>query len=77
MSPVEVAKTLDRSVLGVLVDFGKLLYHILPEVWNEGDFRRMESRLAETPCFAGRGFDQVVIPRSTAPQLLLARWEAV
>ena len=77
MSPVEVAKTIDRSVLGVLVDFGKLLYHILPEVWNEDDFRRMEARLAETPCFAGRGFDQVVVPRRTAPELLLARWGSV
>ncbi len=77
MSPVEVAKTVDRSVLGVLVDFGKLLYHILPDVWNEDDFRRMEARLAETPCFAGRGFDQAVVPRSAAPELLLARWGTV
>ena len=76
MSPVEVAKTVDRSVLGVLVDFGKLLYHILPEVWNEGDFRQMEWRLAETPCFAGRGFDQVVVPKTKAPELLFARWGA-
>ena len=76
MSPVEVAKTVDRSVLGVLVDFGKLLYHVLPEVWNEDDFRQMESRLAQTPCFAGRGFDQAIVPRSKAPELLLARWGA-
>lgn len=77
MRPVEVGKTVDRSVLGVLVDFGKLLYHILPDVWNEHDFRQMESRLAETPCFAGRSFDEVVVPRAKAPELLLARWGAV
>ena len=59
MSPVAVAKTSDRSVLGVLVDFGKLIPHILPDVWNEGDFRWIESRLARTPCFAGRKFEEV------------------
>lgn len=76
MSPVAVAKTTDRSVLGILVDFGKLLPHILPDVWNEDDFAAMECRLAETPCYAGRSFDETILPREKAPELLLARWGA-
>ena len=76
MLPVLVGKTVDRSVLGVLVDFGKLFYHVLPDIWNEDDFEKMESRLAETPCFASRGYDDVVVPRSRTPELLLARWGA-
>ena len=74
MSPVAVAKTSDRSVLGVLVDFGKLIPHILPDVWNEGDFRWIESRLARTPCFAGRKFEEAIFPRDRAPELLLTQW---
>jgi hypothetical protein len=74
MNPVLVSKTADRSVLGVLVDFGKLLWHILPDVWNEGDFIGAESRLAETPCFAGRRFEETLFPDRDAPLLLRQRW---
>ena len=76
MTPVVVAKTVDRSVLGVLVDFGKLIHHILPEVWNEGDFEWIEARLAETPCLVGRGFDEAIFPREKGPELLETRWGA-
>jgi hypothetical protein len=74
MTPVHVSKTADRSVLGILVDFGKLLHHILPDIWNEGDFIDMEERLAETPCFASRRFEETVFPADDTPRLLLERW---
>lgn len=74
MSPVIVSKTQDRSVLGILVDFGKLMSYILPDVWNEGDFIDIEAHFAETPCFVTRGFRETVFPKDAVPRLLEARW---
>lgn len=74
MNPVHVSKTADRSVLGVLVDFGKLLHHILPDPWNEGDFIDMEARLAETPCFASRSYSETIFPDRDTPLILQERW---
>lgn len=74
MHPVRVAKTLDRSVLGVLVDFGKLLPHYLPQGWNEGDFIDAEARLETTPCYCSRPSDEVVFPDRDARSALLNRW---
>jgi len=76
MSPVVVSKTEDRSVLGILVDFGKLMPHLLPEVWNEGDFIDIEAHFAETPCFLKRGFKETVFPKGKALELLSTRWGA-
>jgi hypothetical protein len=74
MDPVHVSKTADRSVLGILVDFGKLLRHILPDVWNEGDFVDIEARLAETPCFVGRRSGETIFPDRDTPLILQERW---
>ena len=76
MSPVAVSTTRDRSVLGILVDFGKLMSHLLPDVWNEGDFIDIEAHFAETPCFVTRSFRETVFPRDKALGLLEARWGA-
>ena len=74
MSPVLVAKTWDRSVLGVVVDFGKLMSHLLPDVWNEGDFIHIEAHFAGTPCFASRRFEDTIFPEREAIRLLHSRW---
>jgi len=76
MSPVLVSKTQDRSVLGILVDFGKLMSHLLPEIWNEGDFIDIEAHFAETPCFLKRSFNDIVFPKEKALELLGAQWGA-
>lgn len=77
MVPVEVAKTVDRSVLGVLVDFAKSLpYYVGPGSLDAPALRRAESLLADTPCYAGRSYEQVVFPKRKAPELLGTRWGA-
>ena len=74
MIPVSVAKTSDRSVLGILVDFGKLMPHMLPVQWNEGDFIDIEAKLAGMPCHAGRGASGIVFPDQKTHSLLAERW---
>ena len=75
MSSVVVAPTLDRSVLGIMVDFAKAVpYYLDPGAWSEPTLRVVEERLAETPCHASRAFNSVVFPEKRAPELLRAKW---
>jgi hypothetical protein len=77
MTPVAIGPTVDRSVLGIMVDFAKSVpFHLEPGHWNESTLRLVEERLAETPCHAGRPFDGVVFPERKAPELLNAKWLA-
>jgi Domain of unknown function (DUF6933) len=77
MTPVEIGPTVDRSVLGIMVDFAKSVpYELEPGCWNESTLQLVEDRLAETPCHAGRSFDQVIFPKQKAPELLSAKWLA-
>lgn len=77
MVPVAIGRTVDRSVLGIMVDFAKSVpHHLEPGHWNEGDLRSVEERLAETPCHAGRSFDRVIFPERTVPEVLNAKWLA-
>jgi len=75
MAPVNIARTADRSVLGVMVDFAKSIpYSLERGGWDETTLRFVESRLAETPCYTSRGFEEVIFPELRAPELLAARW---
>ena len=77
MLPVVIGPTVDRSVLGIMVDFAKAVpYHLAPNGWNEDALRLVEERLAETPCHATRSFDRVIFPELKAPELLRAKWLA-
>ena len=77
MTPVAIGPTVDRSVLGIMVDFAKSVpYHLEPGHWNESTLRLVEERLAETPCHAGRPLDGVVFPERKAPEILNAKWLA-
>ena len=77
MAPVELAPTIDRSVLGIMVDFAKCLPFFLDVGgWDDTTLPFIEARLAKTPCRAGRRSDQVIFPEQAAPALLAARWEA-
>ena len=72
---VAVARTENRSVLGQMVDFAKMLPFYLPENgWNESDLRVAEDRLAETPCRASGRFEDVIFPRETTLRLLESKW---
>ena len=77
MDPVVVGPTLDRSVVGIMVDFAKgVPFYLTAGGWDETSLPFAEARLAETPCHASRRFDEVVFPEQKAPELLLARWGA-
>jgi hypothetical protein len=77
MTPVEIGATIDRSVIGIMVDFAKSVpYHLAPGLWSESTLQVVEECLAETPCHAGRRFDLVVFPDKKAPELLRLKWPA-
>ena len=77
MTTVAIGPTVNRSVLGIMVDFAKgIPYYLEPGSWDEGTLRTVEERLAETPCHATRTFDRVIFPEKKAPELLRARWLA-
>ena len=75
MSPVHVAPTRDRSVLGVLVDHAKSIpYHLEAGAWDDTTLPFVEEKLAQTPWRCSGPADNVVIPRNAVPQLITQRW---
>jgi hypothetical protein len=75
MTSVSIGPTLDRSVLGIMVDFAKLLPHYLePGRWDETTLLSVEARLAQIPCYAGRRFEEVIFPEKKAAEVLHAKW---
>jgi hypothetical protein len=76
MDPVAVAPTVDRSVLGIMVDFAKAVPYYVAG-WCAGEALAVaEDRLAETPCRATLSGDRVVFPNQKALELLRAKWLA-
>lgn len=76
-SVVTVAKTIDRSVTGQMVDFAKAIPYYLPESrWSEVELKAVEDKLAETPCRAGGPSQGVIFPREMAFGLLERTWSA-
>ena len=77
MQPVVVAPTVDRSVLGVMVDFAKAIpYYSISTYRGAPGLTGLEDWLAETPCHAALAQDRVVFPNRKAPELLLGKWLA-
>lgn len=75
MNVVAVAKTVDRSVTGQMVDFAKHLTYCMPEAaWSERDLQVAEGRLAEMPCRASGPSDKVIFPQDAALRLLASAW---
>ena len=75
MRPVIIGRTVDRSVIGIMVDFAKAVpYHLGRGGWNDDTLQIVEERLAETPCHASRSDDRVIFPDKKAPDLLCAKW---
>ena len=67
METVMIGPTIDRSVLGIMVDFAKGLPHYLePGPWDETALIGVEQRLAETPCRASQRSERVIFPDSKA-----------
>ena len=77
MSSVTVGATVDRSVLGILVDFAKSVpFHLEPGQWDEHMLPGVEARLAETPCYASGPDNRVIFPERKAPEALMSKWLA-
>lgn len=74
MVPVTVARTADRSVVGILVEFGRLLAPFLPNPWVDGDLIDTEARLAEVPCFVGRRQRRTIFPSDHTRLVMQQRW---
>jgi hypothetical protein len=77
MRPVVIGPTVDRSVLGIMVDFARAVpFHLQPGQWNEDSLQVVEMRLAETPCHAAKSADRVIFPEKRAPDLLRSKGRA-
>ncbi len=77
MDAVTVAKTTDRSVVGIMVDFAFATGHYRPiGGWDETTLPFVEARLAETPCYASRRESDVVHPDRDTPARLAEVWGA-
>ena len=73
MQPTQVARTIDRSVVGIMVDFAKALPYYLSAGSNENTLRLAEDSLARTPCYAGQS-DRVIFPDQRAREVLREKW---
>ncbi|MFU8821122.1 MAG: DUF6933 domain-containing protein [Gammaproteobacteria bacterium] len=76
MHPVRVGPTHDRSVLGTLVDFARMVpTYLHVNNWSLEDLRLVEMRLAETPCRAFGSRRGVIFPQDEAPRMLEETWD--
>ena len=77
MEPVVVAKTTDRSIVGIMVDYAKMIPYYLPAGgWNASNLPVVEAMLQENPCYAAGPADNVIHPDRATPILLSRRWHA-
>jgi hypothetical protein len=77
MARVIIGPTVDRSVIGIMVDFTRSASYFLEDgMWDDTYLPSVEDRLAENPCYAGRSLEETIFPESKAPELLLAKWGA-
>jgi hypothetical protein len=77
MAPVAVGKTADRSVVGIMVDYAKMIPSYLPVGgWDATTLPFVESKLEGNPCHAGGPTAGVVFPDQATPRLLWDRWHA-
>ena len=75
ISPVQVAPTRDRSVVGMLVTFAFDLSYILgADGWDESHLADAEKNLANTPCRVSSKRGPAIFPRDAAPALLQEKW---
>lgn len=77
MGAVVIGPTIDRSVVGIMVDFAKAVpYYLESSQWKDDTLEVMEGRLAETPCHASRSAERVIFPQTKASDLLRSKWLA-
>jgi hypothetical protein len=75
MATVLIEPTLDRSIVGIMVEFAKALPdHPAFGQFDETRLASVEDWLAETPCHANGLDEDVVFPDTKAPELLQQKW---
>jgi hypothetical protein len=77
MEPVVVAKTASRSVVGIMVDYAKMIPDHLPVGgWDATTLPFVEAKLQQNPCHAAGPAAGVIFPDKAIPSLLSTRWHA-
>lgn len=77
MEPVAVARTADRSIIGIMVDYAKMIPGYLPvDGWDATTLPFVEAKLQENPCHAAGPAHGVIFPGRVTPVLLSERWHA-
>jgi hypothetical protein len=77
MDHVLIAKTADRSVVGIMVDYANMIpYHLPADGWDTTSLLFVEAKLQHNPCFAAGPSDKVIFPDRATPFLLSKRWHA-
>lgn len=75
MDRVHVGPTQDRSVSGQMVNFARVIPHLLAEgEWDDSDLRYVEDKLAEMPCRVSRKHGEAIFPYRAAARLLHEKW---
>ena len=75
MAPVVVTKTVDRSVVGIMVECVRDIPYFLERgAWDESTLPSLERWLAETPWRASQR--ECVFTEIATPQRLAAKWHA-
>lgn len=75
MDPVVVAKTCDRSVLGTMNDFARLVPFYLHRHQGETTpLQAVAKQLGKTPCRATRSMPEVIFPTMKSRELLAQKW---
>lgn len=73
--PTPIPRSALWSVVGIMVDFAKAVPFCLERgAWDETTLPFVEGRLAETPCHAGRRWEEVIFPDKAAVASLTSRW---
>jgi hypothetical protein len=75
MAAVVIEPTLDRSIVGVMVEFARALpYHPAVGRLDDASLSSIEDWLAEMPCHAARGDTGGVFPDTKAQEVLRQKW---
>jgi len=76
MNVALVGRTRDRSVMGQVVDFAKVLPYYIPigTANDDARLRLVEDKLARTPCLCGRSAADTIWPDRDSARLLAERW---
>lgn len=71
MDPIGIGPTVNRSIVGQMVDFAKAIPFYLPrDEWGEPELRFVEEKLGEMPCLSGGRVGTAIWPAREAARLL-------